>query len=211
MSHAIDLDERPPPKTPEERFERALGDRVLEAGLVTADELKEAARHRKARGVRLSTALHALGLMDEVRLRKVCGEVLKTPALPGRDVVAGARELGDVLPVEDAVSLRVIPFAKVQGTLLIATAEPWRLALLDDLASRTRLEVKARFLDEGPLALALEELHEVPADPQFHEEPARRERAAPAAVARTTRERAAQREETSELMSESTFDELYRR
>jgi len=204
MSRAIDLEEDRRPRTPRARFEQRLGERLLADERATLEELREAGARARKHGIRLSTALWELGLVDEAPLRRLCAELLRVPAVPLQDVVQGAEQL-DVLPAAEQVELRVIPFARRGPTLWIATAEPWRLALLDDLGRRAGGRSESRFLDEGPLALALEALHGVPADPRFRETPRRRRPATAAAGSE------APVEPEPELMSETQFDRLYQR
>ena len=109
----------------------------------------------------------------------------------------------------------MIPFARPEGAdgaVLLATAEPWRLALFEDLERRARCRFAPRFLDERPLALALERLLEIPADPRHHVQPRRRRSEAVAAAnAERARVQAEVKKEEPELMSESAFEEFHQR
>jgi len=201
-----DEDSRPRPKTALARFERALGDRAVAEQWVSVDEIREAAARARKHGIRLSTALYELGLIDEARLRSVGAELLRTRPVLSDDVVSGARALGSVFGAEELIELRVVPFARKGEKLWIATSEPWRLSLLDDLASRIGCRAEVLFLDEGPLALCLEALFEHPADPRFKEPPRRRRRQTAAGAAGGP---ASEPEPEGDLMSESAFDDLY--
>ncbi len=212
----IEDEDGPAPKTALGRYEHALGIGLREAGRIHEEELLEARARAGKHGIRLTTALHELGLVDEAPLRAAACEVLHTrPVLPD-DVLTGARSLGAPFDADELVDLRVIPFARKGETLFIATAEPWRLSLLDDLAARIGCRAELRFLDEGPLALCLEALYEHPADPRFKQPVRRRRRRAvasgPASGPKGARPNGAGRPEPEgDLMSESTFDDLYQR
>ena len=167
------------PRTPLERFEQALGERLMADGSVAAGALDAARRRMHRRGGRLTTCLLELGLVEEAPLGAACSALLGVPLAGEAEVAAARPEIRAVLSRTLVTELRVVPFARSGRALLVATMEPWRAALFEDLGSRTGLAVEPRFLDEGPLARVLERDFGIPAAPRFKRPPRRRPRARP--------------------------------
>jgi hypothetical protein len=203
----IDLTEESGPRDPLARLERELARALLDEGSLTAAELEEARARQASAGGRLTTCLLELGLADDVRLRGLCGRLLRVPtALPG-DVEAAAPALLARVERDAAVRFGVVPYARSGNALLVATSEPWRLPLLDSLAARAGIPIEPRFLDEAPLARLLGHLYGAPVAERFRAEPAppRRGRSTP----RPRLAAAADAPPPAELMSETGFAALY--
>jgi len=210
---AIELDSEAEPSDPLGRAEFGLRQRLEGDGRVHPKELTEALERQEGAGGRLSTALWELGLVDEVRLRTLGAELFGVPpALPG-DVASAPEDVIGLLEREFVSTYRVAPFARNREVLLVATAEPWRLPLLDSIGSRLGCRVEPRFLDEAPLARLLGELYGLPVDERFSAEPRKRQAAAPtpADTPRSTDEKSGVFGSTSQLMSETSFEAIYHR
>ncbi|MDH3687701.1 MAG: hypothetical protein OEP95_15835 [Myxococcales bacterium] len=208
---AIELDGEAEPSDPLGRAEHALVQRLEREGRVLSVELAEARARQETVGGRLSTALWELGLVDEIRLRTLGADVFGVPpALPG-DVANAPEEVTALLDRDFVTTYRVAPFARNREVLLVATAEPWRLPLLDSIGSRLGCRVEPRFLDEAPLGRLLGELYGLPVDDRFTAEPRKRQATAPVA----NPSGGAPEEESSvfgssdQLMSETSFDAIY--
>ncbi len=158
--------------TPLERLEQVLGEQLLREKWLTFEQLAKAHAHQREHGGRLSTCLWEIGLATEEELRNLLGQHLDVPCAAPAAVEEGVRALPRPLLAAEAVAgARAIPFRLRQDAVLVATSEPWRLALFDDLAERMHLRVEPCFLDEAPLARLLEALFRVAAHPRFHAEP----------------------------------------
>ena len=207
---AIDLGEEPEPTDPLERAELELRRRLEGEGRILPEELNEAQERQEAAGGRLSTALWELGLVDEVRLRSLGAQIFGVPpALPG-DVAHAPADVVRLLDREFVRSYRVASFARNREVVLVATAEPWRLPLLDSIGSRLGCRVEPRFLDEAPLARLLGELYDLPVDERFQAEPPKRVAAVQPAEAPpdTDDEESGVFGSSSQLMSETSFEAI---
>lgn len=203
---AIDLSADGAPRDPLARLEGELARSLVGEGLLAPAELDEARARQRALGGRLATCLLELGLADEVRLRGLCGRLLRVPTALPADVAAAPPTILACVDPELALRFRVIPYARSGSALLLATAEPWRLPLLDSLAARAGGPISPRFLDEAPLARLLGRLYAAPVDPRHLAEPPPRRRAL------ALRPRAAAAEAPpAELLSETGFEALYQR
>jgi len=208
---AIELEGEAEPSDPLGRAEYALVQRLESEGRVLAAELAEARARQETAGGRLSTALWELGLVDEIRLRTLGADVFGVPpALPG-DVANAPEEVTALLDREFVTTYRVVPFARNREVLLVATAEPWRLPLLDSIGSRLGCRVEPRFLDEAPLGRLLGELYGLHVDDRFAAEPRKRQAAAPVASASagSPEEESSVFGSSDQLMSQTSFDAIY--
>jgi hypothetical protein len=173
--------------------------------------MNEARGRQNAAGGRLSTALWELGLAEEVRLRSLGAEIFRVPPALPDDVSRAPEEVTRLLDREFVETYRVVPFARNRQTLLVATSEPWRLPLLDSIGSRLGCRVEPRFLDEAPLHRLLAAIYGLPVDERFSKEPCkRRVSATPDAAASTASAESSVFGSTSQLMSETAFEEIYR-
>ena len=208
---AIELDGETEPSDPLARAELELERRLEADRRVLPEEIAEARERQAAAGGRLATALWELGLVDEVRLRTLGAEIFRVPpALPG-DVAGAPEEVVSLLDADFVRTYRVAPFARNREVLLVATAEPWRLPLLDSIGSRLGCRVQPRFLDEAPLARLLGTLYGLPVDERFQREPAKRRAVVPAATESEDDGPGGSSDfgSASQLMSETTFEQIY--
>ncbi|HVG59173.1 MAG TPA: HD domain-containing phosphohydrolase [Hyalangium sp.] len=117
---------------------RRLGERLIEAGLVTAEAVEKALEHQRITGYKLGDCLVELGLLQESALlrflaadfntRFVSAEKLAKAKLPS--------EVLDKLPVRMAEAQTVLPLAydSDRKLLSIVAAEPQNKALMDEIA-----------------------------------------------------------------------------
>ena len=208
MDDSISLvGEAEPARSPLGRLEAELAREVLAARIVTETQLAEA-RAGEGGSARLSTRLWALGLVAEEELRDIFSRCLRVPVAHPDAVAAGAAELIDVLPHEDVERFQLIPYARRGNAVLVATSEPWRLALFEDLGEQISRSLQPCFLDEAPLARLLEKFHGLPADPVFRQQPELRTRPLLRSAEPSEQAKDAPDEE---LMSETQFDRMYQR
>jgi hypothetical protein len=207
MDDSISLEgEAEPARSPLGRLEADLA-RELVAERVVSEEQLASARARND-GYRLSTRLWSLGLVSEEELRDVFSRCLRVPVAHPDAVVAGAGEWTEVLTSEDIERFRLIPYAGRDDALLVATCEPWRLALFEDLADQISRSLQPCFLDEAPLARLLEQFHGLAADPLFLRQPELQTRPLLPSPDAADEEKDGPGEE---LMSETQFDRMYQR
>lgn len=117
---------------------KKLGERLVEAGLVTSDSIQKALEHQKLTGHRLGDCLVEIGLLQEAALLRFLAAEFQTRFVSA-EKLAKARiptEVLDKVPVRLAEAQNVLPLAidPERQLLSVVAAEPQNKKLLDELA-----------------------------------------------------------------------------
>jgi len=119
----------------------SIAEVLLEKGLITSEQLTEAMELRRAQGLRLDRALVQLGAVSEEDLLRVTAEQL------GMEQVDLSERRVDVetlrsLPAKLVYRKHLVPLSRDNGTLTVATSDPFDLYAFDELRLLTGLEVR---------------------------------------------------------------------
>ena len=204
MDRTLPLACEVPDRSPLARMEAALVDALHAADVVDASGVAEARARQAEHGGRLSSCLVELGLVSDEELLHAFGRAVRVPCTTERVALEGGRELVSLLGREEVEKYRLLPFSLRSDAVLVATCEPWRLALFEELAEHVHRPIQPCFLDEGPIARVLEALYEIPAAARFRERPELRTRPRLGPLPGT-----APPEPAPELMSETAFEAIY--
>ncbi len=122
---------------------KKLGERLVEAGLVTTDAIHKALEHQKITGHRLGDCLVEIGLLQESVLLRFLAAEFQTRFVSA-EKLAKARiptEVLDKVPVRLAEAQNVLPLAldAERQLLSVVAAEPQNKKLLDEIALVTGL------------------------------------------------------------------------
>ena len=117
---------------------KKLGERLVEAGLVTTDSISKALEHQKITGHRLGDCLVEIGLLQEAALLRFLAAEFQTRFVSA-EKLAKARiptEVLDKVPVRLAEAQNVLPLAidPERQLLSVVAAEPQNKKLLDEIA-----------------------------------------------------------------------------
>src|SRR5690349_5966258 len=117
---------------------KRLGERLVEAGLVTTESITKALEHQKITGHRLGDCLVEIGLLQEAALLRFLAAEFQTRFVSA-EKLAKARIPTDVLdkvPVRLAEAQNVLPLAidPERQLLSVVAAEPQNKKLLDEIA-----------------------------------------------------------------------------
>ena len=135
-----------------------LGQMLVEAGVVSPDQLEAALGRQRRFGGRLATVLLATGAADERSLARGLALQLGVPCVVlSRSAIP--LSLLDVLPLEVARQHRALPVHRHGRELFVAMAEPKSLAALDELRFVTGCRVVEHGALDGPLGDAIEEAY----------------------------------------------------
>jgi type II secretion system protein E len=120
---------------------------LLEKGLITPDHLTAAMDLRKKEGVRLDRALVRLGCIGEEDVLKVMSEQLAVPMVDLNEVEIDVETLKS-LPPRLVHRKGIIPVKRDNGTLTVATSDPFDLYAFDEIRLLTGLEIQPALAPE---------------------------------------------------------------
>jgi len=144
---------------------KRLGDRFLEAGLITRTQLDQALEHQQATTdtpQRLGRTLVSLGMLTDRDLTRMLSVHFAMPAAPFSIAEAEERAIRAV-PGDVAHRHRALPCRVVGGSLLVAVADAITPPALEELALASGLAVVPYLTSEDELDAALPKHYDAPA------------------------------------------------
>ena len=123
---------------------RPLGQQLIGADLITADDLDNALKFQAKRGQRLGEVLLEMGVANEEQLLPHIAAQLSTPAVRLREGLIDPAVVRCV-PRQLAEKLGVLAMFRVRDTLTIAMDDPLNLDLVDQVERSSGLRVRAVF------------------------------------------------------------------
>jgi type IV pilus assembly protein PilB len=125
----------------ESRRPPLLGQQLLNAGVLTPEELDAALSEQTVKEQRLGEVLVEMGFVTEEDLLPIIAQQLDIPAAKLRDGLIDPRVV-QLIPRSKAEALQVIALFKVRGTLTVAMADPQNLQHLDEIERIVNLRVR---------------------------------------------------------------------
>lgn len=127
-----------------------IGTLLLENGLITRDELERALAEQRETGERLDRILVRLGIATAGQVLEAVGEQFHMPVV---DVTGMSveREVLEMLPAKLVHKQACAPIARENGTLTVATSDPYELSVLDELRMLTGCAIELVLADEEDL------------------------------------------------------------
>lgn len=141
MSTAVWTPDRVARKRVTKRSPMLLGERLLQAGVLKAEDLEAALLQQNERKTKLGETLVGLGFVEEEDLLPFLGEHLKVPAVRLRDGLVDPRAV-KIIPKAKAEQYDVIALFKVRQSLAVAMADPLNLQQIDEIERITGLVVR---------------------------------------------------------------------
>ncbi|MFN0195853.1 MAG: GspE/PulE family protein [Planctomycetaceae bacterium] len=138
MSLTIDSESRITAPSPP--FRMKLGEQLINAGLLTANEVESALSEQSSQKQRLGETLLQMGFIDEDELLPFMEQQLGIPAIRLRDGVIDPKVV-KLLPRTKAESLQSIALFLVRDRLTVAMADPQNLQYIDEIERITGFEV----------------------------------------------------------------------
>src|SRR6056297_37273 len=118
-----------------------LGERLVQSGALTAEELKAALTQHSQRNSKLGETLLELGFVDEATLLRALGQQFGVPAVRLRDGLIDPAVVR-LLPRAKAQQLSAIVMFRVYDTLTVAMADPLNLRDIDEIERITGLHIQ---------------------------------------------------------------------
>ncbi len=125
---------------------KRIGNLLLEAGLVTNDQLKAALGRQRRFGWRLATSCLAQGYCGEKSLARILSRQLGVPFVVLSRCAIPLTVLDD-FPLDLARKLNALPIHRHERELIVAMADPTNIAYLDEI----RFTTGARVIEHGAM------------------------------------------------------------
>ncbi|MBN1228043.1 MAG: Flp pilus assembly complex ATPase component TadA [Deltaproteobacteria bacterium] len=119
---------------------KKLGDLLVDAGLITKEQLEFALKMQKETGKRFGQILVEKKIITEDVLENFLGQQLGIPHVWLRKGLVDPK-IVNILPKEKAILYQVIPMFKIKNRLIIATADPQAIFTFDTIAKITGCEL----------------------------------------------------------------------
>jgi len=116
-------------------------DALIEKKRVTPQQLADAQARSRQDGSRIDRALISMGFIDEEEILKIASEQLFIPFTDLANVRI-PREAIDAMPSRMVHQKHLLPLARFNGTLKVATSDPFDLYAFDELRLLTGLEIQ---------------------------------------------------------------------
>lgn len=118
-----------------------LGQNLVHAGLLSAEDLDSALQSRSNRDARIGETLVELGFVDEDMMLLFLGQQLNVPAVRLRSGLIDPA-IVRIIPRAKAEAFSALALFRVRGCLTVAMAEPNNLRQIDEIERITGLRVK---------------------------------------------------------------------
>jgi len=122
-----------PPQDLEVDASQRLGNLAVSSGLITAQDLAEAVDEHQASGVMLGRVLVQRGHLTEEQLTRLLAEQYQVPFVADLSSEAPTEKLAAYLLRLDAVQFSAVPFKEEDGALVVAVADPRRIADIESI------------------------------------------------------------------------------
>jgi type IV pilus assembly protein PilB len=133
-----------PGRAPPRSIAAPLGEQLIGAGLISADELEAALLRQSKQGSRIGETLVEIGLVSEEDLLPFLERQLRLPAVRLREGVVDPVAVR-LLPRVRAESLVALAMFAVKGTLTVAMGDPQNLRQIDEIERCTGMQVRPVF------------------------------------------------------------------
>jgi general secretion pathway protein E/type IV pilus assembly protein PilB len=128
----------------------SIAEVLLERGTITPEQLSEAVELRRTDGLRLDRALVRLGHVDEDELLTLMSEQLSIPIVDFSDVTIDVETLR-ALPSKLVFRKKLVPIGRENGSLIVATNDPFDLYAFDEIRLLTGLEIQPALAREDEI------------------------------------------------------------
>lgn len=142
------------------RERKSLGESLTEAGIITAQQFKQAQDEEKQLGLHLGKALVKLGFITEENLVDFLSSKLGLPRVE-LDTYLISPKVIDLVPEDLARKHELIPILKIGNRLTCAMVDPWNVFALDEVRAKTNLVVEPAVTTPAELKKAFDQYYGV--------------------------------------------------
>ncbi|HEX7860249.1 MAG TPA: ATPase, T2SS/T4P/T4SS family [Verrucomicrobiae bacterium] len=119
----------------------SIGQTLVGKGLLTQEQLQKALELQQREGLRLDRAVIQLGFLNERQMLELLGEQLHLPLVNLAEITIDNQTLKS-LPPRFVYRKRLVPIARENGTLRVATSDAFDNYVLDEIRLVTGLQIE---------------------------------------------------------------------
>ncbi len=127
-----------------------IGSILVERGVITDEQLAQAIREQNRTGERLDHVLVRLGMVRSDEVLDAIGQQFAMPIVDLNTIDVEKDTLG-LLPAKLVFKQRCVPIERRNGTLRVATCDPFELTAFDELRLLTGMAIELVLADEQDL------------------------------------------------------------
>jgi type IV pilus assembly protein PilB len=135
---------------------KSFGEFLIGLGVITSDQLKNAAKEQKQRGERLEQTIVRLGYCKEELILQCLADYFNLPYVD-LDTYLIDEKIVKTIPEEMVQRHTLIPLFKIGNTLTVAMTNPLNLLALDEVRNRVKTDVEIAISTEKKIKKAIEQ------------------------------------------------------
>ncbi len=156
-----------------------LGDFLVEQGIITREQLREALKYHHEKGIRLGRALIALGFVDEDQIIRALSEQLSVQYVKLKTYKVDPEVLKLIKP-EIAWNYLALPLFRIRDRLTVAMVNPLDIFAIDALTRASKMKIEPVVCSETDMQEALRKYYPKRSAPAKKQDSAEPRQAAPA-------------------------------
>src|SRR5688572_13910914 len=127
-----------------------IGGILVQRGLISKSQLERALAEQRSTGERLDRVLVRLGVITREQVLTAIGDQFHMPVVDLENIIVEPKVL-ETLPAKLVYKQNCVPISRADGTLTVATSDPFELAVLDELRLLTGCSIELVLADEDDL------------------------------------------------------------
>ncbi len=137
---------------------KKLGELLIEAGLLTKEQLDNALMLQKGKNKRLGKVLIELGYVNEFQIADTISKQLSVPMVECNKY-SPSKQILSLIPRETAENKLIYPLDKNEKSLTLAMADPLDFRTIDDISFQTGLRINVTVASETNILNAIEQTY----------------------------------------------------
>lgn len=134
---------------------KPLGESLVEEGIITEEQLKQAKKEEERLGQRLKDVIVRMGLISDEDLVEFLSSRLGVPRIELSNYLIDPAII-ELVPEELARKYQLIPLLKIGNRLTCVMADPWNVLAIDEARAKTGLVIEPAVATESDVKKALD-------------------------------------------------------